>query len=168
MRNLHPPYSWLPIMVCSLAGKAPEEIQDHTLEEHRFWVHLIHLAVSLPATPFQNADKAVGPVVRQCEHIWKNSNSLGTLPMPLPVLWGTGILVFLYLRGGLYTRPRKKSWLKGEETLLSGLTGDLSPPHAPTMDALVYGRKVHAVRKGVGSLARNTSRECRRDNPVGT
>lgn len=75
---------------------------------------LIHLAVSLPATRLQNADKAVGPVERQCGRTQKGNNNLRPLPALLPLPWERDPRLALFVGGGGCEQgpEGRKSWLK--------------------------------------------------------
>lgn len=72
---------------------------------------LIHLAVSLPATRLQNADKAVGPVERQCGRTQKGNNNLRPLPALLPLPWERDPRLALFVGGAAVNKAQKEGSL---------------------------------------------------------
>lgn len=138
MRKLHSPHFWLPtqgLQPCRESSRRDAETASLRSTGSRLgsknwdWVvDLIHLAVSLPASPLQNADMAVGPGVGSVSTQRRVTVVGGHCPCPSLSSRKKGSLAFLFLFWGPRNKVQRKPWLKGEETVLRPHLRPVAPP----------------------------------------
>lgn len=139
MKKLHSPHFWLPtqgLQPCRESSRRDAGTASLRSTGSRLgsksgdWVvDLIHLAVSLSASPLQNADKAVGPVVDSVSTHRRVTVVGDHCPCPSLSSRKEGSLAFLFLFWGPRNKVQKEALARrGRDSVLRPHLRPVAPP----------------------------------------